>query len=127
MVKFVVTEQHLYWWPVKVRMPNPDPRRAGDVQEFAFKVQFEAIGTEEADQIFAEGNALPADERARHQHDLLVRVTKGWNEDIIDEEKQPVEFTEGTLRKLLDMGWFAAALWRAWGESMRSEGGRKGN
>lgn len=127
MVKFVVTKTHLYWWPVKVRMPNPDPRRAGDVQEFTFKAQFEAIGTEEADEIIAELNALPAADRGKRQHDLLLRVVKGWNEDVIDEDKNPIEFSEAVFRDLLDMGWFAAGMWRAWGDSQRAEGGRRGN
>lgn len=127
MVKFVVGKVHTYWWPVKVRMPDPDPKRAGNVQEFSFKAQFEAIGTEEADALIAEVNALPLNERSARQHDLLLRVTKDWNEDVIDNDKAPFPFSEDALRELLDMGWFAAGMWRAWGDSQRAEGGRKGN
>lgn len=127
MVKFVITSDYRFWWPVKVRLPSSDPRKAGNRLEFGFKVQFEVVGTEEADAILAEVNALPVDERAARQHDLLVRVVRDWDEDIVDDEGQPVPFDEATLRRLLDNPYFATGLWRAWGDSQRDEGARKKN
>lgn len=127
MVKFVVTEQHFYWWPVKVRRPKADPRQAGHFDVFEFKAQFEDIDTDEAEAIIAEVNELPVRERAARQHDLLLRVVKDWDQDVIDADKNPIPFDGEIFRELLKKGWFAAAMWRAWGEAQRGEGGRKGN
>lgn len=127
MVKFVVTSAHLFWWPVKVRMPNPDPRRAGQVVEYQFKVQFEDIGTTEADEILTEIAALPQNERAARQHDLLLRVVKDWDQDIVDEGGAAVPFSDAMLRQLMNNIWFANGMWRAWGDAQRAEAGRKGN
>lgn len=127
MVKFVVTQAHLFWWPVKVRMPNPDPRRAGQVVEFQFKVQFEDIGSAEADRINAEVAALPLQERSARQHELLLTTVKNWDSDIVDETGAPVPFSAEMLNQLLNSVWFASGVWRAWGEAQRGESGRKGN
>lgn len=40
MPKFVMTDKHLYWWPVTVRVPDPD--NAGTFAEQSFEMQFEA-------------------------------------------------------------------------------------
>ncbi|MBJ3783417.1 hypothetical protein [Devosia sediminis] len=127
MVKFVVTTERRYWWTVKVRVPNADERRANQFEEFSFKVQFEDIGTEEADQILSEVNALPVEQRVTRQHDLLLRVVTNWDQDIVDEEGNAIPFDTPKLRALLDDGRFATGLWRAWGDSQRDEGGRRKN
>lgn len=127
MVKFVVTQSRLYWWPIKVRVPNSDAKRAGQFEEFQFKAQFEAISTDEADKLIADVNALPPDERTGRQNDLLLRVVKGWDDQIIDESKEAIPFDPDTLSQLLTDPWVLVAFWRAWGESMSGEAGRKGN
>jgi hypothetical protein len=126
-LKFVVSKRRQYWWPIKVRLPAADERRAGNVEEFTFKALFEAIDTKEAKAIRDEVNALPADERHDRQNDLLLRAVVGWNEDIIDDEKQPVPFDIETLKELLTDQWVSLAFWRAWGESMSGDSARKGN
>lgn len=126
-MKFVVTRNRRYFWPIKVRMPTADMRRAGNVEEFTFRAEFEAIDTDEARQIREEVNALPADERHARQNDLLLRVVVGWDEDIVDEDKQPVPFETETLAQLLKNQWVSVAFWRAWGESMSGDSARKGN
>ncbi|MBN9335624.1 hypothetical protein [Devosia sp.] len=127
MVKFILSKNRLYWWPIKIRMPSSDERKAGQVEEFTFKAQFEAIGSEEAQGIMDEVSKLPDDERTARQHDLLLRVVKDWNEDIQDEDKEPIPFGTDTLRTILDDPWILVAFWRAWGESMSGDGARKGN
>lgn len=127
MVKFVVTQSRHYWWPIKVRMPNSDPRRAGQMEEFLFKAKFEAISTEEADGIIAQVNELPVEDRKGRQNDLIKRVVKDWDDQIVDEEKQPIPFDGGTLDQLLTDPWVLIAFWRAWSESMTDDAGRKGN
>lgn len=126
-MKFVVTSNRRYWWPIKVRLPNANAARAGQFEEFQFKAQFEAISTEEADTIIADVNALPAEDRKGRQNDLLLRVVVGWDDQIIDEDKEPVPFDTGTLISLLTDPWVLVAFWRAWTESMSGEAGRKGN
>jgi hypothetical protein len=126
-MKFVVTTSRKYWWPVKVRLPAQDERRAGNVEEFTFKAQFEAINTDEAKAIRDEIAALPEEERDARKNDLLLRVVVGWNDDIVGEDKKPIPFDRDTLVEIIKDPWVLMAFWVAWSESMTGDSARRGN
>lgn len=127
MTKFVFTKTRRFYWPVKVRVPNEDPRRAGQMSEFKFNALFEAIDTEEAKSIRSEVDQLPPDEQVDRQNDLLRRVVVGWNEDLIDEDKAPIPFSPEVLDELLRDPWVLLAFWIAWGEALSGDNGRRKN
>lgn len=127
MTKFVVTTDYRYWWPIKVRLPNPDPRRAGQVVEQSFKAEFRALPTDEANELRKEIDALEGDERHARQHDLIRRVVVGWDSDVVGEDNEPIQFAEDVMAQLLTNVWVVAAFYRAWSESMTGEKARQGN
>jgi len=123
-MKFVLAAAVSYWWPVTVRIP--DPENAGAVIEQKLKVLFEPEDQDaalEQAEIYA-GLATPK-ERAEHEHRQLARVVRGWD-DVIDEEKKPVPFTEDNFRAALQQRWFRDGLYRGYAESLNGEA-RLGN
>ena len=127
MVKFVVTKNRRYWWPIKVRMPSEDKSRAGNIDEFRFKALFEAIDQDEAKEITERVAKLAEEERVDQMNALLHRQVVGWDDDILDEDKNPVPFDTDTFTEILKDPWVLKAFWVAWTESMSGDSARKGN
>lgn len=126
-MKFIVTGDYRYWWPIKVRIPNPDPRRAGQFIEQTFKAEFRAMPTDEAHDVLEEIAKLEGDARAERQNDLLKRVVVGWDDDVVDDREEPIPFSGDVLAELLTNVWVVAAFYRAWSTAMTGEGARRGN
>lgn len=125
-MKFQLTETDRYWWPVTVRVP--DPNTAGKVVEQTFNMQFEPVSRDEAI-AHEEGYATckSAAERVSHERNHLMRIAKGWNEDVVGPDNKPVPFTEETFRQALQKSWFRIAVFNAYAESLNGEEARLGN
>lgn len=123
-MKFVLTDKHIYWWPVEVKLPHAEI--PGKIVTQSFTMQFEAIGADEANAIWAEIEALPVAERAARRHDELVRVSKDWR-DVTGEDGSEVPFTEQALRAALQFSWFRVGLTEAYSRSLSADAARKGN
>jgi len=78
-MKFVLSRNHLYWWPVTIAVPHPDLDRAGQMLEMTFRMRFEALPRDEA-RIMQERTAKPAGEEEPNAD--LLRVIKGWDEGV---------------------------------------------
>jgi hypothetical protein len=126
-MKFKVTAEHLYWWPIKVRLPNPDPKRAGTFVEQEFKMQFAGLPLDEAKAIENEIKQLPAEEREEREHEHIIRVARDWNEDVVGEDDQPIPFNVETLRELLQSVWVRKAIYVGWAQSQTGEEARRKN
>ena len=127
MAKFKLTTEHLYWWPVTVFLPNPDAKRAGEVISQSFKMQFLSMSLDDARAMAAEIAALPAEERDRRQHEELERVSRDWNEDVVDDDNLPIPFSLEKLRAAMQAPWFRIGLYQAYVKSLSGEAARKGN
>lgn len=119
-LQFVLAPEPVrYWWPVTVRLP--DPENPGAILERKLKVLFQA---ESQDEAFAhqEGYAKlkTARERLEHERSQLLRVCKDWS-DVVDADKRPVEFNEKNFRAALQQSWFRTGVHRAYAESLNSE------
>lgn len=125
-MKFVLTKKHLYWWPVTVAVPSPDPERAGEMVEMSFKMRFEALPRDEARAMQERIRALPANEAETETHADLMRVAKGWD-DVVDEDGVPVPFSADALSELLQISWYRLGVYRAWAASLVGEAPRRGN
>ena len=126
-MKFVLTNKHRYWWPVAITVPNPDPNRAGEMVEMQFKMQFEALPRDEAKAMQDRIRALPADEAEAENHADLMRVVKGWDSDVVDEDGDTVPFSAEALSQLLQISWYRLGVYRAWAASIVGEAPRRGN
>lgn len=125
-MKFVLSPEHVYWWPVKVRLPDPDPKRAGKIVEQEFRMQFVAIPTDEARALAEEIAALPPEEREEREYDLMLRAARGWS-DVYDQDGEELTFSPDLLKSVLQQQFYRVAILRAYADSLTGEAARKGN
>lgn len=124
-MKFVLEASRRYWWPVKVRVP--DPETAGKILEQTLKIQFEPKGRDEslsAQEVYE--NLHTAKERAEHEHAQLLEVCKAWD-DVVDGDKSAVAFSEENFRAALQQSWFRTAVYQAYADSLNGNEARLGN
>lgn len=126
-MKFVLTRKHLYWWPVTVSVPSPERDRAGEMVTMEFRMQFAALPRDEARALQERMRATPAGEGESEAHADLMRVVKGWDEDVVDEAGRPVPFSTEALAELLQISWYRLGVYRAWAASLVGEAARRGN
>lgn len=127
---FKITSTHRYWWPVKVRQPiveTGDPKKSGGrFETVELKLLLEAMGEDEVKAIDAALASLPPAERIERQHEQLERVVKDWT-DVVDEDNQPVPFSQEAFRQAMQRTWFRLGVYKAWGESLIGEAARQKN
>lgn len=124
-MQFKLTKSHLYWWPVTVRIP--DPEAPGKIVEQVLKVQFEPRSRDaqlEAQEAAAKLTSL----RDIIAHDIAEAraVVRNWD-DVIGEDNQLVPFTAERLELALQHSWFRKAIQAALTESVNGEEARLGN
>ncbi|MGY9046325.1 hypothetical protein P775_11045 [Puniceibacterium antarcticum] len=124
-MNFVLTDLQLYWWPVPVRIPDPD--NAGKILEQTFKVQFEAQSQDDAVAHTDGYQALSsAKERADHERAWLCRVVRNWD-DVVGPDKSPIPFNDQTFTAALQQAWFRTGIYTAYQESINGQEARLGN
>ena len=121
-MKFILTSEHRYWWPVKVAIPDPDPTKAGDYLEMEFKMQFDSLPRDEADKI---STLMRSD--ASHAYADLKRVARDWDDNVVDDKGKTIPFSPEAFDELLNISWYRLAVYRAWGASLVDEKARLGN
>jgi hypothetical protein len=124
-MKFTLSKSHLYWWPVTVRLP--DPENPGQIVEQVLRVQFEPRSRDQ--QLEAqEAAAKLTNLRDIIAHDIAEAraVVRNWD-DVIGEDGQLVPFTPENLELALQQPWFRKAVQVALAESMNGEEARRGN
>ncbi|MER9851249.1 hypothetical protein NKJ55_28815 [Mesorhizobium sp. M0106] len=124
-MKFVLVKEYVYWWPVKIELP--DPENPGKWKIMSYTHQFVGVDEDEAIALGKEIEALatPEEKKAR-EHDLLIKASRGWR-DVVDEERNPVEYSEEVFRQALQQTWYRVGLYSAYANSLASPAARKGN
>ncbi len=120
---FVLVETPRFWWPVTVSVP--DTKTPGRFMRQSFEVEFEAIGTDEAERLRADFAAKEGEEARRAQHYLLERVVTGWR-GVVDTAGAAVPYSGDTLVAAAAQPWVARGLYEAWTAAMTGEA-RRGN
>ena len=125
-MKFALTTDYRYPWPVTIR--KPDPKKPGKAIEQTFEMTFRQLPDAEAKEIDAIGAAAktPAELNA-HEHDLLRRVCVGWNDDVVDTDGEPVPFSAELFEQALQDVYFRIGVYQAYRASIALDGGRLGN
>ncbi|QDY99060.1 hypothetical protein FQ775_01005 [Nitratireductor mangrovi] len=126
-MKFKLSHEHRYWWPVTVAVPHPDKDKAGSFLEMSFRMQFEALPREEALALSKKLAGLEPAEAERHRYDDIVRVARDWDEDVLDENDEPIPFSAARLAAFMELSWFRLGVYRAWSSSLVGDAARKGN
>ena len=124
-MKFTLAKTPRYWWPVTVRVPDPD--NAGKMLEQQLRLWVEPMTRDEQVAATEELNALTT---MREMTDFDVaqtlRVVKGW-EGVVDDDGAPVPFSEDALKQAMQFDWFRRDVAAAVTASLRGEEARLGN
>lgn len=124
-MKFRMVEKYIYWWPVSVRIP--DPENPGKFIEQSLKIQFEPQDHETR---IAESEIYRGLKTLREQEEHEVRqlhaVCRNWDE-VIDDQGTPVPFTPEAFQRAIRVKWFRDAIYKAYGASLNGQEARLGN
>lgn len=136
---FVFVPNLTCWWPVKVQ--QPDPEKPGQMTEYSFEIEFEILDRDETRRMDDERTALlkqvetdASEENLRKIQDELEaqavssfrRVIRNWR-GIVDEDKNPVPFSEATFAAAMRHNRIRAAINRAYQEAIGEDKARLGN
>ena len=124
-MNFVLAPSNAYWWPVTVRMPDPD--NPGKLVGQEMRIRFEARDQEAeiAEQERIQSQATVA-EQARAERDSLAAICRDW-EGVVTPDGQPLPFNKANPAAALQQPWFRTAVFRAYHESLTGQEARLGN
>lgn len=124
-MQFKLAETYRYWWPVTVRVP--DPENAGKILEQKFRALFEPM---DRDEQMAESEKAAGLKTVRelvdHEIETALRVVKSWD-GVTGDDGNLVPFTPDLLKQALRHSWFRDGLQAALKESLAGEAARLGN
>ncbi|WP_162275232.1 hypothetical protein [Labrys sp. WJW] len=118
---FVVTKEHTFWWPVKVRQPDPD--KAGAIREETFKMRFKALPKDRGDEVNTILAELPAVDQAIG---FITEVALDWG-DVVDSDKNAVAFSKEALTDALLYPWVRQGILDAYTAAISGQAARLGN
>ena len=93
---FKVVENPIVAWPVKITHQVD-----GKDVEGVFGVTFELLSDEENDKLTDEDPSMKT---------LVMRVVKGWDEQVVGEDSKPIPFSAEALQKFISIGFRRMAL-----------------
>ncbi len=126
-MKFKVAKERLFWWPVKVAVPDPDPARAGKMIQQQFNMQFLSMPQDDAKKEQIKLAGMDLQERIDREHDLLKSVCRDWDDQVVDEDGQAIPFSKEMLSSLIADNFFRIGLYSAYQEAMSGDGARLKN
>ncbi len=124
-MKFTLSKSRRFWWPVKVRIP--DPEQPGKVIEQVLRVQFEPKSREAL--LVAQETASQLKtmrELTEHETREALAIVKNWD-DVVGDDGQLIPFSPANLELALQESWFRKGINEALTESMNGEEARLGN
>lgn len=99
---FKVTKERRVEWPVLIQVPQA----GGKVKEHEVTVEFEDPPQSEVDAVYEAGGL---------DKELMVRVVRGWKAgQFKDDADNDIEFSEDSLKTLLDIAFVRTAFVAAW-------------
>lgn len=124
-MKFTLVEAPTFWWPVTVRVP--DPETPGKTISQTLQAQF-SPKTRDAELALNEAFArLKTDrERAEAEIENWLDIIKGWD-GVVDGNGNPVAFSQEALRAALQWQWFRSGLAKAYADSAFGLEAERGN
>lgn len=124
-MQFKLTKSHRYWWPVTVRLP--DPEQPGVILEQELKIQFEPLGRDEQLAVQAEAAKLQTMEAlVEHETRQALRIVKNWD-GVVDDDGLPIPFSPELFSQAMQQSWFRLAVQEALNSSLAGEKARLGN
>lgn len=123
-MNFKLAKTYRYWWPVTVRVP--DPENPGKFQEQQLRVQFEPLPRSE--QIDGVEQLQRMDMRGTYDYEIekAAAQVKTW-EGVVDDAGEVAPFTPELLTQAMQFEWFRKGISKALIESQNGEEARSGN
>ncbi len=118
---FKVTKEHTFWWPVKVRLPDPD--KAGAIKEETFNMRFRALAADRAKAIEADNANADIIDRSIAS---ILEVALDWS-DVVDDDRNPVPFTPEALTDALLYPFVRDGIVAAYAAAISGQAARQGN
>lgn len=112
-MQFRVSDTYEFWWPVTVKMPDPD--KSGSILQQTFEARFVMIGSERL-------SAL--DGETGDQHAVLKDVWTDWR-GVEDEDGSQATFSTETRDRCLDYAHVRLALYTAYLEACSGQKSRQ--
>lgn len=122
-MKYVVTSDYIFDWPVVIRAP--DPERAGAIATYNFVGRFRLQLHDEAKDLDAHLAALPPAEREAEQHALIPAVLIGWDNGVVDKKGVPIDFSAAELAEAMRSPFFVGGVYRAYADALAGGARRK--
>lgn len=124
-MKFTLIENPTFWWPVTVRIP--DPEVPGKTISQDLRVQF-APKTRDEEIALQESFAALTSERDRADAEIAnwLDIVKGWD-GVVDGNGNPVSFSAEALRAALQRSWFRVGLGEAFAAAAFGLEAKRGN
>ena len=104
-MQFRLSDSYSFWWPVTVKLP--DPEKAGKIISQTFEAEFQMIGSE---------RLTALDGESGDQHAVLKEVWTGWR-GVVDEDGGEADFTFEGRDRCLDYAHVRLALYTAYLEA----------
>ncbi|WP_417691549.1 hypothetical protein [Roseibium sp.] len=104
-MQFRLSDTYAFWWPVTVKMP--DPEKPGKILFQSFEAQFLLVGSE---------RLTALDGESGDQHAVLKEVWAGWR-GVEDEDGEETVFSAEARDRCLDYAHVRLALYSAYLEA----------
>lgn len=126
MREFVLAGNDRYWWPIDVRVP--DPENPGKFLVQRFEMQFEPLEQDDVlkQDAILEGITDPQ-ERVQHDREQLRKICKNWRKGPVDQSGNQIPFTEENFNAALQKTWFRMAVYTGLNDSQLGREARLGN
>lgn len=123
-MNFKLAKTYRYWWPVTVRVP--DPETPGTFQEQQLRLQYEPLSRDQ--QIANSEKVQKMSLREIHQFELeqAAAQIRNW-EGVIDDTGEIVPFTPDLLSQAMGFEWFRKGAVKGLTDSQNGEEARTGN
>lgn len=121
---FKLAKTYRYWWPVTVRVP--DPENPGKFLEQHLRLQLEPLSR--GQQVSGAEDIQRLDLRGVYDYEIekALDQIKNW-EGVVDEDGEVAPFTRELLKQAMQFEWFRKAAGKALLESQNGEEARTGN
>lgn len=120
-MKFKLTDTDSFWWPVRVRVPDPD--KAGEVLTQTLEMKF---APQDQDEVLAQQETYnklrTARERVDHEREQLQKICLDWR----GLEGDP-PFNAENFAKAIGKAWFRQAVYEAYSDSLSGTAALTGN
>lgn len=112
-MQFRLCEPFEFWWPVTVKLP--DPEKAGAVISQAFEAKFLLIGKDRLAELEADG-----------EDRLLTEILRDWR-GVTEDDGTATPFSDAALARCLPFAHFRVAVYRAYLSALNGQAVRTKN